>query len=113
MTIPNFKAYVQAMNTYFPGIASPWNTTIQTSSLNIKYQSLSSTLKIDITIYQPRLVLPAPLLQRLSPKNVSPPQWEVFISVYHGGMIYDYMIPYNGDQQIAKESANLLKNHGM
>lgn len=109
--VPNFKAFVKAMNTRFPGIASPWNTIVQPSSLNIKYQSQSPSVSLSITIYQPRLVLPSQLLQILS--NISVPQWEVFISVFQGGTMYDYMIPYNDDHQIANESANLLKNHGI
>ena len=110
MSSPNFGAYVRALNTAFPGIASPWNTTIQTT-LNIKQSRLN--LKIDIMIYQLRFVLSTQLLQTLSQKNISPPQWEAFISVYQGWAIYDYMIPYNDDQQIAKESVNLLKKFGM
>lgn len=93
-TGPNFKAFVQAMNATFPGIACPWNTIVQVSTL--KVSATQATGKVDVTIYQ---------LQNN--------QWEVFISVYQGGMIYDYTIPYKNDHQIAKNSVKWLKNHGM
>mgnify|MGYP000591316667 CR=1 FL=1 len=104
---PNFGAFVLSLNTEFPGISTLRNTTIhQSIRLNIMY--LSSSLTISITIYQPHFLLPTQLSQ-----NTPIPQWKVFISVNHGGPFYDRLIPYKDDQQIARESIKLLKNHGM
>jgi hypothetical protein len=108
MSSPNFAAFVQALNNSIPNISNPSNTSVS-SSLTIRFRShprIIPTLFGSIVVHQ--TWSPHPIFGSIVVHH-----WEVSISVNQGGMIYDYKVPFSDDQQIAKESINLLKNHGV